>query len=124
MRDNHHAKAMVDSVLHDIKGQRLEHEVTAPTPTPTAGCRGNRARSESRWRRRESNPRPQSRCSGFYERIRRSDLAPRLASPAGLLGASLLKMSPHWQRRTAGGEPAYLIRVTRGRLAGARTSLA
>jgi hypothetical protein len=29
-----------------------------------------------RWRRRESNPRPQPRDNGFYERSRRSDLAP------------------------------------------------
>jgi len=29
------------------------------------------------WRRWESNPRPQSRVNGFYERSRRSDLVPR-----------------------------------------------
>ncbi len=39
-----------------------------------------------RWRRWESNPRPQSRMRGFYERIRRSDLilqSPRRRGSAG-----------------------------------------
>ena len=59
------------------------------------------------WRRWESNPRPRSREDGFYERSRRSDLVLPLASPAGLRGTSLLKISPAWRRRTAPGEPAF-----------------
>jgi hypothetical protein len=43
-----------------------------------------------RWRRRELNPGPRSCGCGVYERSRRSSSRPRLASPAGLSGASSL----------------------------------
>ena len=55
--------------------------------TPPAGAEGI---SFQRWRRRESNPGPRSCGCGFYERSRRSSSHPRLASPAGLSGASSL----------------------------------
>jgi hypothetical protein len=54
------------------KSRRLPPAKEADTPDRflTAGvC----AMSE-RWRRRESNPGPQSRMNGVYERSRRSDL--------------------------------------------------
>jgi hypothetical protein len=46
------------------------------------------AETRNQWRRWESNPRPQSRENGFYERSRRSDLI------------------PHSPRRRGWGEPA------------------
>jgi site-specific DNA recombinase len=54
---------------------------TSSPPTassrPTAPTRPGFAQRPKKWRRRESNPRPQSRMNGFYERSRRSDLIPR-----------------------------------------------
>src|SRR3954447_25699538 len=41
-----------------------------------------------RWRRWESNPRPQPHMNGVYECVRRSDLTLRSPTPAGLRRAS------------------------------------
>ena len=60
-----------------------------------------------KWRRWELNPRPRSSKDGVYERSRRSSSRPEIASPAGLLGTSLLKISPVWRRRAAPGESAF-----------------
>src|SRR3954451_81231 len=61
---------------------------------------------------------------GFYERIRRSDLVPGLASPAGLPGTSPLELSPVRRGPTSPGEPASDPGDPRGRQAGAKTSAA
>jgi recombinase/recombinase-like zinc beta ribbon protein len=59
------------------------HAIARPTsspPTassrPTAPTRPGFAQRQEKWRRWESNPRPQSRVNGFYERSRRPDLVP------------------------------------------------
>ena len=46
---------------------------------------------------------------------------PEVASPAGLLGTSLLKMFPVWRRRIAPGEPASDPGDPRGRQAGTQS---
>src|SRR3954451_16457158 len=67
----------------------------------------DRRRFGAQWRRWELNPRPRSSKDGVYERSRRSGSRPEVASPAGLLGTSLLKISPVWRRRAAPGESAF-----------------
>src|SRR4051794_16068124 len=49
------------------------------------------AAARTKWRRRESNPRPQSRGGSVYERSRLSGSRPDVAVPAGFVGTSLLK---------------------------------
>ncbi len=48
------------------------------------------AETRIQWRRWESNPRPQSRVNGFYERSRRSDLVPRSPRRRGCGGPASL----------------------------------
>ncbi len=64
------------SIMYDTHSRdRVRSIPTSPTsPRRYPGFGSIQPKPGSQWRRWESNPRPQSRVNGFYERSRRSDL--------------------------------------------------
>ncbi len=95
------SKASTSSVIAELR-------VTArPTSSrPTASSRQGFAQRPKKWRRWESNPRPQSRDEMASTSVAGALVSPPTRLAGGVAGDQLPEMSPARRERTLPGEPA------------------